>query len=117
VLSAQGRDFSGQRPDETKAFCRRAGNEVVVPTVRHLVYGCVLPVHALKVPFLPNDINLILPPNVPHYRLAEAKLEALRWQAVAMKCKPNALASSSVARGLATNQLHNLVINKVVAIL
>ena len=63
MLFAQGRDLLGQRPDETKAVCRRAGNEVVVPTVRHLVYGCVLPVHVLKVAFLPSDINLMVPPN------------------------------------------------------
>jgi len=62
VLFAQGRDLSGQRPDETNAVCRRAGNEAVVPTVRHSVYGCVLPVHALKVPFLPRDINLTIAP-------------------------------------------------------
>ena len=63
MLFAQGRDFSGQRPDETNAVCQRAGNKVVVPTVRHSVYGCVLPVHALKIPFLPNEINLIVAPN------------------------------------------------------
>jgi len=65
VLFAQGRDLLGQRPDETKTVCRRAGNEVVVPTVRHLVYGCVLPVHVLKVSFLPSDINLMVPPKAP----------------------------------------------------
>ena len=70
MLFAQGRDLSGQRPDEPKAVCRRAGNEAVVPTIRHSVYGCVLPVHALKVPFLPHDINLTIAPNVPHNRLA-----------------------------------------------
>jgi len=37
VLFAQGRDLSGQRPDETNAVCRCAGNEAVVPTVRHSV--------------------------------------------------------------------------------
>ena len=65
MLFTQGRDLSGQRPDETNAVCRRAGNEVVVPTVRHSVYGGVLPVHALKVAFLPSDINLIVAPNEP----------------------------------------------------
>jgi hypothetical protein len=59
VLFAQRRDLSGQRPDETDAVRRRAGNEVVVLTVRHSEYGCMLPIHALKVPFLPSNINLI----------------------------------------------------------
>ena len=63
MLFAQGRDLLGQRPDETEAVCRRAGNEVIVPTVRHSIYDYVLPVHALKIPFLPSDINLIVGPN------------------------------------------------------
>ncbi len=63
MLFAQGRDLSGQRPDETKAVCGRAGNEVVVSVVRHSVFGRVLPVHALKRPFLASDINLTLAPK------------------------------------------------------
>src|SRR4030042_1146989 len=93
VLFAQGRDLSGQRPDETNAVCRRAGNEVVVPTVRHSVYGCMLPVHALKVPFLPSDINLIVAPNaqlrgaavfcrVPLQRLLLQSLLPVTWSSM-----------------------------------
>ncbi len=60
MLFAQGRDLSGQWPDETNAVCRSAGNEVVVPAVGHSVYGYVLPIHAFKVAFLPSDINRIV---------------------------------------------------------
>ena len=60
MLFAQGRDFLGQRPDEAHALRRSAGNEVIVPTVRHSVNESVLPIHALKVPFLARDINLII---------------------------------------------------------
>ena len=63
MLFAQGRDLSGQRPDETNPLRRRAGNEIVVPDLRHSVYGCVLPIHTLKVPFLPSDINLVASPD------------------------------------------------------
>jgi len=76
VLFAQGRDLPGQRPDETKALCRRAGNEVVFPTVRHSGYGCVLPVHALKVSFLPSEINLIVVERQTSGVLAEEGSEA-----------------------------------------
>ena len=68
MLFAQGRDFSGQKPDEFNAVCRRAGNKVVVPTVRHSVYGCVLPVHDLNVPFLPCNSNRIVTPNARYQR-------------------------------------------------
>ena len=63
MFFAQGRDFPGQRPDETNTVRRRAGNEVVVPLIRHSVYGSVLPVHGLKVSFLPKGINRIIAPN------------------------------------------------------
>ena len=69
MFFAQGRDLAGQRPDETNAVCRRARNEIVVPTVRHSVCGCVLPVHALKVPFLRRPINLTIAPNDADKRL------------------------------------------------
>ncbi len=64
MLFVQGNDLSGQGPDETHTFCRRAENEVVVPTVHHSVFGCVLSVHASKVPFLLNDINQMVAPNI-----------------------------------------------------
>jgi hypothetical protein len=71
VLFAQGCDFSGQKPDEPNPVCWRAGNEVVVPTVRHLVYGCVIPVHAFNSPFILNDINRMVAQNAPLIRLTE----------------------------------------------
>ena len=51
MLLAQGGDFPSQRPDETQALCRRAGDKVVVQTIRHSVFRRVLPVHRLRIPF------------------------------------------------------------------
>ena len=62
MFFAQGGDFPGQKPYELNALCRCAGNKVVVPMVRHLVYGCVISVHTLKVPFSPHYINQIVAP-------------------------------------------------------
>jgi len=85
VLLAQGRDLSGQRPDETTAVCRRAGNEVVVPTVQHSIYGCLLPVHAFKIALLTNHINLtVVPVDV---KLLKCGLPFLRKWACAAKEK------------------------------
>lgn len=63
MFFAQGRDFSGQNPDEFNAVLRRAGNKVVVPVVRHSIYGCVLPVHDFNIPFLPRKSNQVVTPN------------------------------------------------------
>jgi len=60
VFFAQGRNFPCQKPDELNAVCRCAGNEVVVPNVRNLVYGCVISVHTHKVSFLPLGIKQII---------------------------------------------------------
>jgi len=69
VLFAQGRDLSGQRPDETNAVCWRAGNEIVIPNLRHSVDGSVLPIHALKVPFLPSEWEPVL--QIPGKEISE----------------------------------------------
>jgi len=66
VFFAQGREFSGQNPDEFNAVLRRPGNKVVVPFVRHSKYGCVLPVHNFNIPFLPRKSNQVVTPNVRH---------------------------------------------------
>jgi hypothetical protein len=63
VFFTQRYDLTGQRPYETNAVRRRAGNEVVVPTIRCSIYDCVFPIHAFKIPFLLSVINLIVAPN------------------------------------------------------
>ena len=86
MFLAQGCDFSGQKPDEPNAVDRRAGNEVVVPTFRHSVYGCVFPVHAIKVPFLSYAINRIVAPNGCGSRAAQA-VAGIRLVAALISCK------------------------------
>ena len=65
MLFAQGGDFPSQRPDEPDPICRRAGNEVVVPVVRHAEVGGVIPVHTFNLPFVPNNINRLPPLSRP----------------------------------------------------
>jgi len=69
VLFAQGRDLSGQKPGESNTAFLRAGNEVVVPKVRHSVYGRVHPVHVLKLPFLPCGFNKLVTQNATTQRV------------------------------------------------
>ena len=63
VFHAQGRDLSGQRPDEADAVFRCTGDGIVVPMVRHPVNGCVFPVHDTQIPFSICKINRIVDPN------------------------------------------------------
>jgi hypothetical protein len=72
----------GQGPNEANAFCYRAGNEVVVPTLRHSVYRCVFSVHVLKVPFLLSGINRIIAPNMKAHR--EQDLSVILWSRLAL---------------------------------
>jgi hypothetical protein len=68
VLFAQGRDLTGQKQGESNTAFLRAGNEVVVPNVRHSVYDCALHVHVFKLPFLPCGINRIVTQNATAQR-------------------------------------------------
>jgi hypothetical protein len=51
VPFTQGGDFSSQLPNKSYSFRRCAGNDVVVPAIRHPVYRNALSVHCFHLAF------------------------------------------------------------------
>ena len=62
-LFTQGCNFAGRKSDETDAVPQLAGYYIVVPTIKHSVFGHYSRVYDVKISLFADGINRIVDPS------------------------------------------------------
>lgn len=118
-MFTQGRNFTGQRPDETDALCRCSSNHVITPSVRHATHDCVCLIHYYSIAFRAYPHQHFLTPDtlpdaelcVPEPNSADAAAWVMQYTgSIVFTCLQesevrNAIRLEAARKGISDSQL------------